>query len=65
MSIFADWAAYSDYPNINIVLPMDSSGALSFTSDSDPVIGHAVNQGTFPYPIPSKLNISMMKYLKV
>jgi len=30
---------------VNAVLPRDSSGALSFTSDSDPATGRAANQG--------------------
>ena len=46
---------------VNSVLPKDSSGALDFTSESDPVTRRAANQGNFFFiRIPSKLNISAM-----
>ena len=51
---------------VNAVLPKDSSGALDFTSESDPATGRAANQGNFFFIlIPSKLNISTMKDSKV
>ena len=51
---------------VNAVLPKDSSGALDFTSESDPATGRAVNQGNFFFIlIPSEFNISIMKDSKV
>ena len=51
---------------VNAVLPKDSSGALDFTSESDPATGRAANQGNFFFILtPSRLDISTMKVSKV
>ena len=50
---------------VNAVLPKDSSGALDFTSESDPATGRATNQGNFFIILTSsKLNISTMKRIR-
>jgi hypothetical protein len=66
LSVFADWTTHSDYPTRQCCSLKDSSGALDFTSESDPAIGRAANQSNFFFIlILSKLNIFTMKDSKV